>query len=350
MRRCIFLAKKGEGRVSPNPLVGAVLAKGGRAIGEGYHEFFGGPHAEINAMEGKNCSGATLYVSLEPCSHHPPGKKTPPCVPRIISSGIKRVVVALIDPNPKVSGKGIALLRKAGIKAEAGALSSQAEALNEPFFKFMKTKKPFVTLKMAQSADGRIGIRGKSNIRLSGKKFDSYAQALRNRYDAILVGIGTILSDDPRLTCRMEGGRNPARIILDSHLRIPLSARVLCNARRETVIIAAGAHHNPKKAKALRSIGVKIIICGKQRPSLKKLLARLPEFNIISVLVEGGAAISEAMLSGKLADRLIVAVSGRKIGEKNAIFSPFSKPKWKHALQSLRKTRMGADLVYEGKA
>lgn len=347
MRRCLLLAKKGEGRVSPNPLVGAVLAKGGRAFGEGYHEFFGGPHAEINAMQGKNCEGATLYVSLEPCSHCSPEKKTPPCVPRIIASGIKRVVIATADPNPKVNG--MALLRKAGIKVEEGVLSSEAEEMNEPFFRFMKTKKPFVALKMAQSADGKIGVHGKGNVRLSGKKFDFYSQTLRNRYDSILLGVGTILADDPRLTCRIKGGRNPARIILDSHLQIPLSARVLRNAKRETVIIAASAQHDVKKAKALRSMGLEVLVCGKEKPSLRTLFAKLPEFNIISVLVEGGAAIAEAALSEKLVDRAIISVSKKKLGENGTVSSPFSKPKWKRLLYSFKKTRMGCDTTYEGR-
>lgn len=349
MRRCLLLAKKGEGKVSPNPMVGAVLARNGRIIGEGFHGRFGSPHAEVNAIQGKNCPGATLYVSLEPCSHSSPGKKTPPCAPMIVSSGIRRAVIATPDPNPKVSGRGIALLRKAGIKVDVGILSSEAEELNESFFKFMETDKPFVALKMAQSADGKIGVRGKGGVRISGKEFNRYAQRLRNRYDAILAGIGTVLADDPRLTCRMGGGRNPARIVLDSHLRIPLSARVLSNAKKERVIVATSARHGLKKAKALRGMGVKVIVCGKRRPSLRALFSRLPPLGIMSVLVEGGATIAEAALSEKLADRAIICMSRKKLGEKNTVPSPFSKPGWKRLLSSLKKTRMGRDTAYEGR-
>ncbi|MEM4634088.1 MAG: bifunctional diaminohydroxyphosphoribosylaminopyrimidine deaminase/5-amino-6-(5-phosphoribosylamino)uracil reductase RibD, partial [Candidatus Anstonellaceae archaeon] len=230
MRRCLALARKGEGRVSPNPLVGAVLAKKGKILGEGAHERFGWRHAEPQAIYGKDAKGSTLYVSLEPCSHLCHGKHNPPCAPIIAGSGIKRVVVACKDPNPCVNGKGISFLKRSGLTVEIGLLENEAKQQNEAFFKLMKTGKPFVVAKLAQSADGFIGIRGKSKVWLSGREFDRYCHQLRNRYDAILVGIGTVLADNPLLTCRIKGGRNPARIILDSKLRIPLGANVLKNA------------------------------------------------------------------------------------------------------------------------
>jgi diaminohydroxyphosphoribosylaminopyrimidine deaminase/5-amino-6-(5-phosphoribosylamino)uracil reductase len=345
MRRCLFLAQKGKGKVSPNPLVGAVLVKGGEIIGEGYHEKFGSPHAEVNALasakqHGHEVSGSTLYVSLEPCSHSGAGKKTPPCVPLIIKSGIKRVVIATGDPNPKVNGIGS--LRKSGIRIDTGLFEKEAQEQNEIFFKFMKTGHPFVLLKMAQSSNGKIGIRGKSNVRISGKKVDRQVQQLRNRFDSILVGINTILADNPRLTCRISGGRNPARIILDSHLHIPLSAKVLRNARKELVIIATSEKRNRRKQQQLEKLGAKIIVCGKKEAELQRLLAVLPSYGIISVLIEGGATVARAALKAHLADMVCVSVSKKKkITSKDAISSPFSQG----MLRSFQKKNYGSDIL-----
>jgi diaminohydroxyphosphoribosylaminopyrimidine deaminase / 5-amino-6-(5-phosphoribosylamino)uracil reductase len=343
MRRCLFLAQKGEGRVSPNPLVGCVVVKSGRIAGEGHHERFGGPHAEANALRGTDASGATLYVSLEPCSHRFQGKKTPPCVPLIIRSGISRVVIAAKDQHRQVHG--IAALRKTGIRVDAGLFAQVAERQNEAFFKFISTGKPFVLAKMAQTANGKIGIMGKGSVRISGKEFDAYAQTLRNRYDSILVGISTVLADDPRLTCRMQGGRNPARIILDSRLRIPLSARVLGNAGKDRVLVATGAAHDRKKAERLRNAGATVITCGKNKVDLKLLLRRLPALGIYSVLIEGGARTMRSAISSGLADKALVAVSPKKIGDEKAIDSPFTK----NMLAGFEKRKMGRDTVYEGR-
>ncbi|MEM2137872.1 MAG: bifunctional diaminohydroxyphosphoribosylaminopyrimidine deaminase/5-amino-6-(5-phosphoribosylamino)uracil reductase RibD [Candidatus Anstonellaceae archaeon] len=348
MRRCLLLAQKGEGKVSPNPLVGAVLVKNGKIIGEGFHEKFGAPHAETNAIadakrRGHNMSGSTLYVSLEPCSHSGKGKKTPPCVPLIINFGIKRVVIAAKDPNPKVSG--IEELKAAGIRVDIGLLENEAKEQNEIFFKFMKTGKPFVLLKMAQSANGKIGIRGKSNVRISGRKVNRQVQQLRNRFDSILVGINTVLADNPRLTCRLPGGRNPARIVLDSNLRIPLTANVLKNARKEKVIIATSEKRGREKQKQLEKLGAKVIVCGKNRAELQRLLASLPSYGIISVLIEGGAAVARAAMEERLADMACIAVSKKKkILLPNAVGSPFSQAMLRSFVQ---KKDFGSDFLYQ---
>ncbi len=342
MRRCLLLAQKGEGKVSPNPLVGAVVVKNGKIIGEGFHKKFGGPHAEANALLGIDAKGATLFVSLEPCSHRGHGKKTPPCVPLIIKSGVKRVVVAARDANPKVHG--IEGLKAAGIHTEVGLLGTEARQQNEAFFKFMETGKPFVVLKMAQSSNGKIGIMGKGNVRISGRQFDRYSQFLRNRYDAILVGINTVLADNPRLTSRIPGARNPARIILDSRLKIPLAANALKNARKEKVIIATGKRMDGKKAAALRRMGAKVLVCGKKKADLAKLLAQLPKSGIISVLAEGGAEVMKSFIAARLADKIIIAVSPKQIKSKNAIASPFSSA----FLKKLERRKFGNDTVYEG--
>lgn len=345
MRRCLVLAQKGEGRVSPNPLVGAVVARGGRKISEGFHEKFGAPHAEPNALKkaGARARGATLYVSLEPCSHTK--KKTPPCVPAIIRSGVSRVVIAAKDANPKVNG--IRQLRAAGIRVDAGLFADEAEKQNKAFFKFMRTGKPFVTLKMAQSRNGKIGIAGKGNVRISGKRFDSYSQMLRNQNDAILVGIGTVLADNPRLTCRMKGGRNPARIIVDSKLSIPFSAKVLKNACKEKVIIATPQARDRKKQAALEKLGAIVLICGRNEVDMKKLLAALPKMSIISVLVEGGAHIAKEFMRLSIADKAVVCISPKKIDPHGAISSPFTS-KILRGLKNIKRSKMGGDTVMEG--
>lgn len=342
MGRALLLAAKGEGKVSPNPLVGCVISKNGKIIGEGHHAVFGGPHAEANALKaaGRRASGATLYVTLEPCSEKYSGKKTPPCTPKIINAGIKRVVIAAQDPSTNVHG--IEKLRKAGIKVETGLLEEEAKEQNEAFFKRVAAGMPFVVLKLAQSGNGAIGIKGRSSVRISGKEFDSYVQRLRNRYDSILVGINTVLEDDPRLTCRMNGGRNPARIVVDSRLRIPLEAKVLQKAKMEKVIIATTEQRDSKKEKKLLRMGVRVVKCGLKQVDLRNFIVRLPPLGIYSVLVEGGATIAKEVLKQKLADRLIVAVSKGKILGKNAVKSPIGKK----LLSKMQKTKMGADTVY----
>jgi len=347
MHRCLSLAAKGEGEVSPNPLVGAVVVRDGRIISEGFHEKFGKPHAEVNALKGISAKGATLYVSLEPCSHCGGCKKTPPCVPLVISSGVSRVVIATEDPNPCVDGCGIVQLRGAGISVDVGVMEKEAQEQNAPFFKFMKTAKPFFLVKLAQSANGKIGVRGAGKVWLSGKQFDKYCHLLRNRYDGILVGANTVINDDPRLTCRMKGGKNPTRIILDSNLRISLSARVLKNSKKESVLVFTSEKRDRKKEAALRKSGVEVIPCGKTKVDLKKLSALLPAYGVYSVLVEGGAQTIESFIKAKLADRLVLAISPKKITNANAVASPIT-PAILRSLKGAKKEKMGKDSVVVG--
>ncbi|MFA5930037.1 MAG: bifunctional diaminohydroxyphosphoribosylaminopyrimidine deaminase/5-amino-6-(5-phosphoribosylamino)uracil reductase RibD [Candidatus Micrarchaeia archaeon] len=349
MQRCLLLAQKGEGKVSPNPLVGAVLVKDGCIISEGYHEKFGSPHAEANALvrAGARAKGATLYVSLEPCSHSGGGKKTPPCVPLIIRAGVSRVVVAAKDRNPKVSGRGVAWLRAAGIKVDVGMFSDEAERQNEAFFKSITTGMPFVCIKMAQTRDGKIGVRGKRNVRISGSAFDSYSQRLRNRYDGILVGIGTVLADNPRLTCRARNGRNPLRIILDSHLQMPLKAKVLLNLGKDRLLIFTSRRHDAKKRKALEKLGAKVIAPGKQRIPIRALLVMLPKLGVHSVLVEGGAEVAGAFIRARLADKLVLCISKKKIAASGAVRSPITN-KIIRTLYQKKVSQMGSDTVIEG--
>ena len=347
MSRCIELARKGEGRVSPNPLVGAVIVKNGKIIGEGWHEKFGKAHAEVNALRDINAKGATLYVSLEPCSHCGGCKKTPPCVPLVISSGVSRVVIAAEDPNPCVDGCGIAQLRKTGIKVDVGVMKKEAQEQNAAFFKLMRTGRPFILAKLVQSRNGKIGVRGRGKVQLSGKPFDALCQRLRNRCDAILVGANTVINDNPRLTCRMKGGRNPVRIMLDGHLRIPISARVLTNAKKDRVLIFTSEKRDRVKERALGRLGADVIVCGKDNVDLKKLVALLPACGVYSVLVEGGAQTIGSFIRAKLADRLVLAISPKKITGAGAIASPIT-PAVLRRLKSRKEYRLGQDTVVEG--
>lgn len=347
MRRALSLAQKGEGRVSPNPQVGAILVRNGKILSEGFHGKFGAPHAEINAINiaGKSANGSTLYVTLEPCSHEGIGKKTPPCVPAIIKAGITRVIIAAKDPNPKVHGIG--QLEKAGIRAECGLLEKEAEEQNEPFFKYMRTGLPFVLVKMAQSGNGKIGCRGKSNIRLSGSAFNRHVQKLRNRHDAILVGVNTVLADNPRLTCRIPNGRNPARIILDDSLQMPPNAKVLARAKKETVIIATTGRRDGNKEKQLRALGAHILICGKGKVSLRSLLSQLPKFGIISVMIEGGAKTVRSALKEKVVDKIILSISPKRIISPQSVNSPFTPPLMKKLFAHAKKYKLGKDTILE---
>ncbi len=348
MKMCLKLAKKGEGRVSPNPLVGAIVVKDGRIIGKGYHEKFGSPHAEARAIadagkKGNSPHGSTLYVSLEPCSHTK--KKTPPCVPLIIKKGIRRVVIGAKDSNPKV--KGISVLKSAGIRVKCGVLKKEAERLNEIYNKFMKTGKAFVLLKMSQTKNGKIGIKGKANVRISGKQFDAAVQSIRNKYDAILVGINTVLADDPRLTCRVKGGKNPVRIIMDSQLRTPINAKILQNARHEPVIFASSSKCSRKKEQALKKKGAAVLISGKRKASLISLVKMLPSLGIYSLLIEGGKKIAKTALEQKLVDKLCLSINDKRIAEKGAVASPVTVAVLKK-LKRKEKKKMGKDTVIEG--
>jgi diaminohydroxyphosphoribosylaminopyrimidine deaminase/5-amino-6-(5-phosphoribosylamino)uracil reductase len=317
MKRALKLALRGEGSTSPNPMVGAVIVKNKKIIGEGYHRRFGENHAEINAIESVSepIEGATFYVTLEPCSHQ---GKTPPCVYRIIDAKPLRVVVGTIDPNPVVSGRGIRILEDNGIKTTVGVLGDECARANEKFFKFMKTGMPFVTLKYAQSLDGRIASHTGHSRWISSEESLKFAHKLRSRHDAIMVGVGTVLNDDPDLTVRMVKGRNPIRIIIDSTLKIGEDARVLKSQGSAKTIIATTKSCDNYKLSMLKKAGIKTLVVdegSENRVDLKKLFAKLGKMGISSILVEGGAGISTSIIGEGLFDRLIVVTAPRIIGK-----------------------------------
>ncbi len=259
IKQCFELAKKGAGLVSPNPLVGAVLVKSGQIIGRGFHKKYGGNHAEVNAIKNskEDIAGSTLYCNLEPCCHT--NKQTPPCVPLIIQKKIKRVVICNLDPNKEVKGKGVEQLRKAGIEVITSILENEGKELNKFYFKYVNEKLPYVTLKIAQSIDGKIGISKKIQTWLTGKKSIKYVHKLRSEYDAVLVGAGTIKSDNPLLTVREVSGRNPIRIIVDGKLSISqLNQKYLNSKDPEKTWIFTSILSDEKKSKRLSQKGIKI--------------------------------------------------------------------------------------------
>ena len=319
MRRALELAKEGAGYTSPNPMVGAVIVKEGRIIGEGYHPRFGEKHAEVMAIENasESVEGATLYCNLEPCCNTIVGKKTPPCSLRLIHEKIKRVVIATLDPNPFMQGHGVARLREAGIEVTVGVLAEEATFLNEHYFKFIQTGEPFVHLKIAQTLDGRIATRNGDSRWITNESARRMVHQWRATHDAVLVGIGTVLKDDPQLTVRHVEGRQPWRVVLDTHLRIPLTARLVSDDWRQRTIIIHGSNADATKRARLQQQGVSLITVPVTdgMVSLPDVLAALKERNIASVLVEGGHTVFTRWIQQGLFDKLSVFIAPKLLGE-----------------------------------
>lgn len=311
MAMALRLAAKAAGRTSPNPLVGAVVVKNGRVIARGWHKRAGEPHAEAIALAkaGAAARGATLYVTLEPCSHS--NKRTPPCSPLVIRSGVKRVVISMIDPNRKVSGGGIRAIRKSGIEVVTGVLGPEARLLNEAYIKYITKGMPFVTLKIAQTLDGRIATAMGESKWITSERSREEGHRLRDRNDAILVGINTILKDDPALTSRIPNGRDPIRVIVDSTLRIPLKAKVLTDRSSTKTVVATLANAPKEKANKVRSTGVEVLVVKSEngRVSLRGLMRKLGRMGIMSVLVEGGAEINASALKAGIVDKIIAIIA-----------------------------------------
>lgn len=353
MNRALRLARKGTAWVSPNPMVGAVIVKEGRIIGEGYHQKFGGNHAEINAINRatESIEGATIYVNLEPCTHY---GKTPPCIERIVAVKPARVVIGTPDPNPLVSGRGIDILRQNNIETNIGILDKECEELNDRFFKFIQTGIPFVTLKFAQTIDGRIATISGQSRWISSEQSLRLAHTLRSHHDAILVGIDTLIRDDPALTVRMVRGRNPIRIIVDSRLRTPPDARVMQDQNRAKTIIATTIHANPGKRDILKGMGIETLVIEHDkdhRVDLAKLLVELGKKNISSVLIEGGSAIITSMLKAKLPDRVFLVVAPKIMGKGIEAVGDLQIRSIDELLRiSYKKiVRRGTDLIIDGK-
>ncbi|MFW6022292.1 MAG: bifunctional diaminohydroxyphosphoribosylaminopyrimidine deaminase/5-amino-6-(5-phosphoribosylamino)uracil reductase RibD [Halanaerobiaceae bacterium] len=324
MKRTLELARKGEGFTSPNPMVGAIVVKDGKIIGQGYHQYYGGPHAEVYALEeaGIKARGATIYVSLEPCSHY---GKTPPCSLKVIESGVKKAVIAMMDPNPLVAGRGIKQLEEAGIETEIGIREKEARELNESFVKYICTDMPFVYLKSAQTLDGFLATSTGDSKWITNEKARLFGHNLRHKVDAILVGIGTVLKDNPSLTTRLpaEEGKDSLRVILDERLEIPLEAKVLNQKSDKKTLIVTGEKSSEKKKQLLiKNEGVEILSISLDedgRIPLDVLLKILHGRCISSVLVEGGGRVNYSFLHNGLVDKFYSFIAPKILGGNNGI-------------------------------
>ncbi len=319
MAECFRLAQKGKGSVSPNPLVGAVLVKENRIVAKGWHRRFGGPHAEVECLRSYkgNTRETTLYVNLEPCSHH---GKTPPCADFVAEARIPTVVVAMKDPNPLVSGRGIRKLRKSGVKVISGVLRQEAEQLNRSFITYITKRRPFVHVKIAQTLDGKIALREGASTQISGSEAQRMVHTWRVEHDAILVGAGTVQADDPLLTTRLVKGRSPVVVILDGSFSIDLHARVLKTTATRRVILFVDEREATKQEKKRREItlnGVTVIpITTKdKRFNLDGVMDCLYQMNIASILVEGGSDVFTQFLKNGPVDTLSILISPQVFGE-----------------------------------
>ncbi|MBP5201035.1 MAG: bifunctional diaminohydroxyphosphoribosylaminopyrimidine deaminase/5-amino-6-(5-phosphoribosylamino)uracil reductase RibD [Schwartzia sp.] len=320
MREALRLALNGRGRTSPNPMVGAVLVKGGRIVGAGWHRKAGTEHAEVHAlrMAGDLARGATLYVTLEPCSHT---GRTGPCAKALIEAGVRRVVAAMEDPNPLVHGKGFQMLREGDVEVSCGLLEEEARRLNEAFVVWVTEKRPFVTLKMAMTLDGKTATAGGESKWITGEAARLRGHVLRDENDAILVGIRTVLADRPSLTTRLpEGnGKNPLRVILDSKARTPLDTPMLKDGAAP-VLIATTESAPEENLRRLREAGAEILTAGKGASvDLPILLRKLRERNICSLLVEGGSTVHFSFLSAGLADKVYAFIAPMLVGGRDAV-------------------------------
>lgn len=314
MKRAIELAQKGRGFTNPNPMVGAVVVKDGRIIGEGYHERYGELHAERNALAACTDSpaGAAIYVTLEPCCHY---GKTPPCTEAIIEAGITRVIIGSRDPNPKVVGKGAAILRKAGIEVQEDFMRAECDAFNTVFFHYITAKTPYVIMKYAMTADGKIATHTGASKWITGEQAREHVHMLRHNCSGIMVGSATVLADDPMLNCRLEGGQSPIRIICDSQLKTPLASQLVRTAKEVPVIIAA-SHPPDERKKALEAAGVQVLDLpdGNGRVDLKKLMVELGAQGIDSILLEGGAELNFSALAAGIIQKCCVYIGAKLFG------------------------------------
>lgn len=317
------LAAQGQGLVSPNPLVGSVVVKDGELIGRGFHRYDDLKHAEVWALEeaGAQARGATVYINLEPCAHQGVGKRTPPCVQALIEAGVKRVVAAMVDPNPRVNGRGFEQLQAAGIEVAVGLLNDEAQRLNEKFVKYVTTGLPFVLLKTACSLDGRIATRTGESQWITGEAARAASQALRHEYDAILVGSGTALADNPILTDRSGRPRHRplVRVVLDTRLRIPLDAQLVQTARDVPLLVFTGQAPNGKRAQ-LEARGVEVIptTLRGERLDLQQVLRELGARQLTSLIVEGGAEVAGSFVEQRLIDKATFFLAPKLIGGRAA--------------------------------
>lgn len=352
MQMALEEAVKGVGHVNPNPLVGAVIVKDGRILATGYHKAYGELHAERNAFKNcaENTSGATLYVTLEPCCHY---GKTPPCTEVIMEHRIKRVVVGCLDPNPLVAGKGIRILQEAGIQVETGVLEEKCKKQNEVFLHYIKTKTPFVVMKYAMTLDGKIATATGKSKWITGEVARQRVQQDRNRYMVIMVGIGTVFADDPMLNCRLEGGRSPIRIICDSKLRTPMESKIVATANEIQTILATTCKEKQRQQSYLEK-GCQIVEVGEKdgHLDLQELMRKLGERGIDGVYLEGGGTLNDAAIKAGIVNKVQAYISPKLFGGTTAK-TPVEGSGIKEVaecleLDEIRMTQLGKDVLLEG--
>jgi diaminohydroxyphosphoribosylaminopyrimidine deaminase/5-amino-6-(5-phosphoribosylamino)uracil reductase len=351
MRMCFELASKAKGKVLSNPLVGAVIVKEGRIISKGYHHKFGDVHAEVDALNNaiEDVTGATIYCNLEPCSHY---GKQPPCANRIIESGIKKVVISNLDPNKLVSGKGVQLLKDNGVEVITALLEDEGNKLNEKFFYSITHNTPFIALKTAMSLDGKIALSNGESKWITSKESREYNQKLRNEYDAILVGINTVIKDNPMLNCRIEDSTNPIKIVLDSNLRIPLESYLVKNAKDERIILAT-ISQDEKLISILQDKGVEILVVKEKngKTDIYDTLIKLKELGISSLIIEGGASVNYSALEAKVVNKVYCFIAPKLIGGINSL-TPVGglgvkKISEAYKLVNMKASNIGNDILVE---
>jgi diaminohydroxyphosphoribosylaminopyrimidine deaminase/5-amino-6-(5-phosphoribosylamino)uracil reductase len=353
MSRALELAAQGRGAVEPNPLVGCLIAHGAEIVGEGWHRRYGGPHAEIEALAiaGRRAAGATAYVTLEPCCHH---GKTPPCTDALIAAGVARVVAAGADPFPEVSGQGLARLQAAGIECTLGVREDEARQLNAPYFKLLASGQPWVIAKWAMTLDGKIASRTGASRWISSQASRAVAHRLRGQVDAILVGIGTALADDPQLTVRPPGLRTPVRVVLDGTARLPLTSQLVQTARQTPTLVAVAPSAPADRVAPLQAHGCEVLTCAGASPAerLQALLSELGRRRLTNVLVEGGSQVLASCLEQRAIDEVHVFIAPRLLGGADAI-SPiagvgFAAPADALALERVTSSTLDGDLYLHG--
>jgi len=347
------IAKRGVGKTSPNPAVGAVLVKNDKIISKGYHKKAGFAHAEINALReaGREARGADMYATLEPCSHF---GKTPPCTDAIIKAGIKRVFIGMKDPNPLVAGRGIRRLRNAGIKVEIGILENECKNINEAYRKYITTKTPFVTLKLASTLDGRIATCTGESKWITGEAARRFAHKMRAEADAVMIGIGTVLKDNPALTTRLVKGKDPVRVVVDSSLRIPISSRVL-NREKGAIIVATTKDkgQKEKKIKALNAKGTEVLLLPAKdgMVDLTALIQELAKREITSVMIEGGSNLAASAIKEAIVDKVAIFVAPKILGKEGLpMIENLGIKRIKNAirLRGFECQKLGEDILLEG--
>ncbi|MGD0336454.1 MAG: bifunctional diaminohydroxyphosphoribosylaminopyrimidine deaminase/5-amino-6-(5-phosphoribosylamino)uracil reductase RibD [Candidatus Omnitrophota bacterium] len=352
MRIAMRLAQKARGMTSPNPIVGALVVKNGKIIGKGYHKKAGLPHAEVIALDeaGKKAKRATLYVTLEPCAHF---GRTPPCVEKIVASEIKKVVVGMVDPNPLNNGKGLDILKRSGIKVEVGILEDELRRMNEAFIKYITKKEPFITVKVAESLDGKIASRTGDSKWITSDKSRACAHRMRRNYDAIMVGVNTVLRDNPRLDTWFSR-KHPVKIVVDSQLSTPQDANIFSGAGPAIIVTLAAAPGQETENKKILSEKAKVLEVREKagQVNLKDMLKKLARLEITNILVEGGGTLNGSLFDEGLVDKVMFFISPRIIGGKDAVSAVMGKGAVRVdralKLKNISLRRIGEDFLVEG--